>query len=88
MPTYVFKNTQTDEIFESVMRISEYDDYMKENPHIIRHYNAEDVTPLVDPSTVGLQKPPSDFQKYIVDGIQKRNPGASKSRKYSTPTEW
>ncbi len=86
MPTYQFKNTLTDEIFEEVMRISEYDEYMKNNPHVIRHHDSSSVPPLLDPGSVGLQKPPSDF--HIVDGIQKRNPGASKSRKYNTPTEW
>jgi hypothetical protein len=53
---------------------------------VIRHHDS--VAPLVDPGTVGRQKPPSDFQKYIVDGIQKRNHGASPSRKYNTPKEW
>ena len=33
-------------------------------------------------------KPPSDFQKYIVDSIQQRNPHASKSRKYDIPREF
>jgi len=88
MPTYVFKNTDTDEIVEKVMRISEYDQFIKDNPNFQRHYEATDVVPLVDPALVGAQKPPSDFQKYIVDSIQKRNPGASPSKKYTTPREW
>jgi hypothetical protein len=86
MPTYVLKNVDTNEIFEKVMKISEYEIYMKENTNVIRHHDS--VAPLVDPGTVGRQKPPSDFQKYIVDGIQKRNHGASPSRKYNTPKEW
>lgn len=86
MPTYVLKNTDTDEIFEKVMKIAEYETFMKENPNIIRYHDS--VAPIVDPGTVGRQKPPSDFQKYVVDSIQKRNPGASPSRKYNTPKEW
>jgi hypothetical protein len=82
MPTYVLKNTDTDEIFEKVMKISEYEIYMKENTNIIRHHDS--VAPIIDPG----QQPPSDFQKYIVDSIQRRNPGASPSRKYKTPKEW
>ena len=36
MPTYIFKNKKTDEIFEQQMRISELDEYKKENPDLIQ----------------------------------------------------
>ena len=36
MPTYIFKNKKTDEIFEQRMRISELDEYKKENPDLIQ----------------------------------------------------
>jgi len=36
MPTYIFKNTKTDEIFEKQMRISELDEFKKENPDFIQ----------------------------------------------------
>ena len=34
MPTYDFINTETGEIFSRLMKISEYSEYLKENPHI------------------------------------------------------
>ena len=34
MPTYSFLNTETGEEFEIVMRISERDQFMVENPHL------------------------------------------------------
>ena len=34
MPTYIFKNTKTDEVFEKQMRISELDQFKKENPDL------------------------------------------------------
>jgi len=34
MPTYTFEDTNTGEVFETVMRISERDEFIKENPHI------------------------------------------------------
>jgi len=34
MPTYQFLNTQTDEEFEVLMKISEREQYLKNNPHI------------------------------------------------------
>lgn len=36
MPTYDFRNTDTDEEFEETMGISAKEDYLKENPHIIQ----------------------------------------------------
>ncbi len=36
MPTYIFKNTKTEEVFEVQMRISELDTYKKENPSFIQ----------------------------------------------------
>ena len=36
MPTYIFKNKRTDEIFEKQMRISELDEYKKDNPDLIQ----------------------------------------------------
>ena len=34
MPTYDFKNTKTGEIEEKIMKISELDDFKKDNPHM------------------------------------------------------
>ena len=34
MPTYEFKNTKTGKVEEKIMRISELDDYKKDNPHM------------------------------------------------------
>ena len=36
MPTYIFKNTKTKEVFEQQMRISELDDFKKSNPDLIQ----------------------------------------------------
>ena len=40
MPTYVFENTITGEVFESFMGISEADNYLEDNPHIRRQPTA------------------------------------------------
>jgi len=87
MPTYTLRNTETGEIFDHSMKISEYDAYMAANPHIQRHHTSEDAS-LVDPATLGIVKPPSDFQKYVVGGIQQRNPGAARGSKFGAPKEW
>jgi predicted nucleic acid-binding Zn ribbon protein len=36
MPTYIFKNTKTNEIFEQQMRISELDLFKKNNPNLVQ----------------------------------------------------
>jgi predicted nucleic acid-binding Zn ribbon protein len=36
MPTYIFKNTKTSEIFEQQMRISELDLFKKNNPNLVQ----------------------------------------------------
>jgi hypothetical protein len=39
MPVYEFSNIETGEVLEQVLKISEYDEYVKDNPHLKRHYS-------------------------------------------------
>lgn len=39
MPTYAFRNIETDEIEEYSIRISEYDQFKLDNPHLERYIN-------------------------------------------------
>lgn len=36
MPIYEFKNSETGEVVDVMIKISEYDDYLKDNPHLSR----------------------------------------------------
>ena len=36
MPTYIFKNKKTDEVFEQQMRISDLDAFKKTNPDLVQ----------------------------------------------------
>lgn len=36
MPTYKFRNTQTEEVFEEFMTISSREAYLKENPFLVQ----------------------------------------------------
>ena len=38
MPIYEFKNNETDEVTEVTLKISEYDQYIKDNPNMTRVY--------------------------------------------------
>jgi len=39
MPTYEFKNIETDEVFEKIMSYESKVDYLEKNPHIQSHYS-------------------------------------------------
>lgn len=40
MPLYDFKNSETDELEEHMVKISEYDQFLLDNPHLIRQLSA------------------------------------------------
>lgn len=40
MPTYTFLNTETNEELEVVMKISEYDQFKLDNPHLKRTFTS------------------------------------------------
>ena len=39
MPTYEFKNTETDEVFEKFMKYEDKVKYLEDNPHISTYYS-------------------------------------------------
>lgn len=71
MPTYTFKNKDTDEIEEHMFRISEYDKFKEDNPHLERFI---DGTPgMSDPVRLGLVKPSEGFRE-LLRKIKKGSP--------------
>ena len=40
MPIYEFKNNETDEIVDIKLSISEYDQFLVDNPHLTRYYSS------------------------------------------------
>lgn len=73
MPNYTWMNKETGEEHTNTMTIAERDEYEKNNPHlyqVLRNFT------MVDPVNIGVTKPPSDFQKYVL-GKVKEMPGAS-----------
>ena len=61
MPTYVFENKDTGEVFEDFMKISEAEEYLEKNPHIKRLPTA----PNVIGGTGDRTKPPSGFNDVL-----------------------
>jgi hypothetical protein len=69
MPTYVFKNKETNEQWEERMSISAQESFLSENPHIETVIFA---VPLGDPVQLGLRKPDSGFRDVLKD-IKKKH---------------
>lgn len=73
MPTYRFRNKETDEVTEVVMKIAELDAYREANPHLETIITA----PMVcDPVRVGARKPDTGF-KEVLQKIHERSPGST-----------
>ena len=93
MPTYVFKNTKTEDIIEVIMRISELDDFMKDNPDFERYHAPEDLPILSDGmrmSVPGIGQPDARFEREIIGRIKERVPGNTVKAGHKTkmPREW
>jgi len=92
MPVYQLKNIETSEIFEKTMKISEYVEYLKENPNIHRHFESGNSAMVCDPTRLmdgKFSKGDPTFQKYIINRIRDSVPGNTlKDRKFNTNREW
>ena len=70
MPVYDFKDKETGEVVTRVMKVSEYDEFKKNNPHLERHITG--APGCSDPVRLGL-KQPSDGFKDLLKQIKKNN---------------
>ena len=73
MPTYVFRNKETGEQFEQVMKMSELDQFRAENPHL------ETVIQSVafgDPTKLSTTRKFDSGFKEVLQKIHERSPGS------------
>lgn len=70
MPTYLFKNEDTEEITEIFLSINQLDEYKKENPRLTRVHNS--VPPMIRTSA----KPDNGFRD-VLKRIKSANRGAN-----------
>lgn len=61
MPTYTFYNNQTEEEFDEMMKISEREEYLNNNPHIIQVVTAAGIVGGVSIK----DKVPSGFKEVL-----------------------
>lgn len=73
MPVYTFKNLNTEDIEEHTLRISEYDKFKEDNPHLERYIDGS--PGMSDPVRLGLVKPSDGFRE-VLRNIKKGSPGS------------
>lgn len=83
---YSFIDTETDEEFELEMTYDQLKVFLEFNPRFNQTFRMN----IVDPVGIGVTKPPSDFQKYVLGKVAAA-PGAQTSaidRRWSRKREW
>jgi hypothetical protein len=80
MPTYSFFNSETGEEFESFMKISERDEYLKSNPHIQPVVTAPAIVSGVSTS---MQNRVPDGFKEVLSKVSEAHPGSALAQKHS-----
>lgn len=86
MPTYTFRNKETNEEFTEMMSMSSREKYLSDNPHIEQVITG---LAIVDPVNIGVKRPPVDFQKHVLNRV-KAVPGANKNtieKRWTIPKE-
>lgn len=84
MPIYDFKHKETGEVIEATMKWSDRDKWLEDHPE----YEYTISAPMIgDPVRLGITKPPSDFQKYIIGGIRDKMSGSDISSRFGIPKE-
>jgi len=81
MPTYNFIDTETDEEFEVVMKISEREEFLKENPQVQPIISA----PALISGSGSYQKVPEGF-KEVLAKVGENHPDSRLGREYGNKT--
>lgn len=81
MPLYDFKDTETGEVFELNLRISEKDDFLKANPNLKQVMSA----PMIVSGVDGLRKVDDGFNE-VLQKIGEQNPQTPFGREVNKST--
>jgi hypothetical protein len=81
LPTYNFIDTETNEEFEVVMKISEREEFLKENPQVQPIITA----PALISGTSSYQKVPEGF-KEVLAKVGENHPDSRVGREYGNKT--
>jgi hypothetical protein len=74
MPRYDFKDKNTGEVFEKIMKIAEKEQYLKDNPNMESHIGTAPA--IGDSVRLGVRKADNGF-KDVLQQIHQRTPGSN-----------
>ncbi len=84
MAVYTFENTVTGEEKDYEMPMSELDDFEAKNPDLRRVWKP---ILIADPVNIGVTKPDSSFQKYVLGKVKAKTGGKAIERRWHIPKE-
>ena len=76
MPVYEFRNNETGETFEKILKISEREEFLEAHPDIEQVHLTPMMSPVMDPVRLGIRKAPAGFRSVLRD-IHHRTPGST-----------
>jgi hypothetical protein len=89
---YTFLNKNTNVVEEHSMRLSEYDEFKLNNPHLERYHSPENLPIMSDGvrmSVPGIGQPHMAFERGVIQRMKDSIPGNTMSgHKTKTPREW
>jgi hypothetical protein len=62
---YTFLNTETQQIEEHSMRMSEYDEFKEKNPHLDRYHEPGRGPAMGDSVRLGIRRPDNGFREVL-----------------------
>lgn len=73
MPTYIFRNTNTDEQTTRIMKISDREQFLADNPHIVPVLTAPT---MIDPVRLGVRRHDNGF-KEVLQKVHEKTVGSA-----------
>ena len=81
---YSFEDQETGEEFELQMSYEELKQFLEDNPKVNQTFRMN----IGDPIGLGITRPPSDFQKYVLGRIKEAHPlGKAIERRHTIAKE-
>jgi len=81
MPTYIFKDTNTHEVYEVFLKVSEYDNFCKENPSLERYH---DEAPGIVSGVGGIKN--DSGWKEVISKVAENHPRSELAKRTLTRT--
>lgn len=75
MPTYSFRNTKTGKIKDVFMPMSEREDYLKKNPHLVQTQTK--AIGVMRDSGIGRSRKPDEGFREVLRQVKKKHPGSN-----------